>query len=266
MSTLAYTVQDSRTMLRRSVRRMVRYPSLTLMLVGMPVIFLLLFVLVFGGTLGAGIGGVGGGRAAYANYVVPGVLLMTVAGAVQGTAISIAMDMTEGIVARFRTMAISRAAVLTGHVVGSMIQTLIGLVIVVAIALAVGFRPTADLLGWFGAAGVLILSALALIWLAVALGLAAKSVETASNTPMFLVLLPFLGSGFVPTDSMPAGLRWFATYQPFTPIIETLRGLLFGTPVGVNGVLAVAWCAVIAAGGYLWSRRLYERASVRSAA
>jgi ABC-2 type transport system permease protein len=265
MSTLAYTVQDSRTMLRRSVRRMVRYPSLTLMLVGMPVIFLLLFVFVFGGTLGAGIGGEGGGRAEYANYVVPGVLLMTVAGAVQGTAISIAMDMTEGIVARFRTMAVSRAAVLTGHVVSSMIQTLIGLVIVVAIALAVGFRPTAGPLGWFGAAGVLSLSALALIWLAVALGLKAKSVETASNTPMFLVLLPFLGSGFVPTDSMPAGLRWFATYQPFTPIIETLRGLLFGTPVGVNGVLAVAWCAVIAAGGYLWSRRLYERASVRSA-
>ena len=271
MSALAYTVQDSRTMLRRSVRRMVRYPSLTLMLVGMPVIFLLLFVFVFGGVLGAGIGGTGaggaaGGRAEYANYVVPGVLLMTVAGAVQGTAISIAMDMTEGIVARFRTMAISRAAVLTGHVIGSMIQTLIGLVIVAAIALAIGFRPTAGPLEWLGAIGILALSAFALIWLAVALGLAAKSVETASNTPMFLVLLPFLGSGFVPTDSMPAVLRWFATYQPFTPIIETLRGLLFGTPIGANGVLAVVWCVVIAAGGYTWSRRQYERASVRSAA
>lgn len=265
MSTLAYTVQDSRTMLRRSIRRMVRYPSLTLMLVGLPVIFLLLFVFVLGGALGAGIGGAGGGRAEYANYVVPGILLMTVAGAVQGTAISIAMDMTEGIVARFRTMAISRAAVLTGHVIGSMIQTVIGLVLVVAIAFAVGFRPTAGPLEWLGAVGVLAMAAFALIWLSVALGLKAKSVETASNTPMFLTLLPFMGSGFVPTDSMPAVLQWFAAYQPFTPIIETLRGLLFGTPVGANPVLAVAWCIVIAGGGYLWSRRLYERASVRTA-
>jgi ABC-2 type transport system permease protein len=266
MSTLAYTVQDSRTMLRRSVRRMVRYPSLTLMLVGMPVIFLLLFVYVFGGTLGAGIGGAGGGRAEYANYVVPGILLMTVAGAVQGTAISIAMDMTEGIVARFRTMAISRAAVLTGHVIGSMIQVAIGLVLVVGLALVVGFRPTAGPVQWLGALGVLALAAFALVWLAVALGLKARSVETASNTPMFLVLLPFLGSGFVPTDSMPAVLRWFAAYQPFTPIIETLRSLLLGTPLGANGLIAVAWCVVIAGGGYVWSRRLYERASVRSGA
>ncbi len=261
MSTLTYTVQDSRTMLRRSVRRMVRYPSLTLMLVGMPVIFLLLFVYVFGGTLGAGIGG--GGRAEYANYVVPGILLMTVAGAVQGTAISIAMDMTEGIVARFRTMAISRAAVLTGHVIGSMIQVAIGLVIVVGLALAVGFRPTAGPLQWLGVLGLLALASVALIWLAVALGLKAKSVETASNTPMFLVLLPFLGSGFVPTGSMPPALRWFADYQPFTPIIETLRALLLGAPTGANGAVAVAWCVVIAAGGYLWSRRLYEHAIVR---
>lgn len=261
MSTLAFTARDSRTMLRRSIRRMVRYPSLTVMLVGMPVIFLLLFVFVLGGTLGAGIGG---GRDAYANYVVPGVLLMTVAGAVQGTAISIAMDMTEGIVARFRTMAISRAAVLTGHVIGSLIQVGIGLVFVTALALAVGFRPSAGIGGWLGAIGMLALTAFALIWLAVALGLKAKSVETASNTPMFLILLPFLGSGFVPTDSMPAVLRWFAEYQPFTPIIETLRSLLLGTPIGANAVLAVVWCLVIAGGGYLWSRRLYEGASVRA--
>ncbi|MDN5932744.1 MAG: ABC transporter permease, partial [Pseudonocardia sp.] len=232
-------------------------------LVGMPVVFLLLFVYVFGGTLGAGIGGAGDGRAAYANYVVPAILLMTVAGAVQGTAISIAMDMTEGIVARFRTMAISRAAVLTGHVIGSLIQIAIGLVLVVGLALAVGFRPTAGPVEWLGALGMLALASIALIWLAVALGLKAKSVETASNTPMFLVLLPFLGSGFVPTDSMPPVLRWFADHQPFTPIIETLRSLLLDTPIGANGLPAVAWCVVIAAGGYLWSRRLYERALVR---
>lgn len=268
MTTLALAARDSRTMLRRSVRRMIRYPSLTLMLVGIPVVLLLLFVFVFGETLGAGITGagtvgVGTGRTAYADYLLPGLLLMTVAGAVQGTAIAVATDMTEGIVARFRTMAISRAAVLTGHVAGSVVQTAVGIVLVLGLALLVGARPTAGPVQWLGAAGLLLLASVALIWLAVALGLQARSVETASNTPMVLVLLPFLGSGFVPTDSMPAGLRLFAEYQPFTPIIETLRGLLFGTPIGASGVLAVAWCVVITAAGHLWSRRLYERASVR---
>ena len=120
-----------------------RYPSLTLMLVGLPIILLLLFVYVFGGTLGAGLGGVSGGRAAYANYVAPGIILLTVAAAAQGTAISVAMDMTEGIIARFRTMAIARASVLTGHVFGSLIQTMLSLAVVVAVAVGVGFRPTA---------------------------------------------------------------------------------------------------------------------------
>lgn len=262
-ATGGHTLRDSRTMLRRSVRRMIRYPSLTIMLVALPVVFLLLFVFVLGGTLGAGLSGGAGGRGDYVDYVVPGILVMTIAGAVQGTAIAIAMDMTEGIVARFRTMAISRAAVLTGHVVGSVLQTLVGIVLVTVVALAVGFRPTAGPLQWLGALGLLVLTALALIWLAVALGLQARSVETASNTPMILILLPFLGSGFVPTDTLPAVLRWFAACQPFTPIIETLRGLLLGTPIGANGVAAVAWCLVIAGGGYLWSRRLYEGASVR---
>lgn len=266
MTTMTHPLRDSRTMLRRNVRRMLRYPSLTVMLVGMPVVFLLLFVFVFGGTLGSGLGGPAAGltgRAAYANYVVPGILSMTIAGAVQGTAISIAMDMTEGIVARFRTMSISRASVLTGHVIGSLIQVFVGLVAVTAVAFAVGFRPDAGIGGWLGAIGLLALAGLAMIWLAVALGLKARSVETASNTPMILMLLPFLSSGFVPTDSMPTVLRWFAEYQPFTPVIETLRALLSGTPVGTTGMVAVGWCVVIAGAGYLWSRRLYERASIR---
>jgi len=263
MTTMSYAVRDSRTMLRRNVRRMVRYPSLTLMLVGMPVVFLLLFVYVFGGTLGAGLGGPTGGRADYIAYVVPGIIVMTVAAAAQGTAISVAMDMTEGIIARFRTMAISKASVLTGHVVGSMIQTLFAMVVVIAIALLVGFRPTAGLLGWLGVAGLLVLFTLALTWLSVTLGLGAKSVETASNTPMFLVLLPFLGSGFVPTDSMPVVLRWFAEYQPFTPVIETLRGLLLGTAIGNSGMLAIGWCVVIGLFSYLRARRLFNREQVR---
>jgi ABC-2 type transport system permease protein len=263
MSTLSHAVTDSATMLRRNLRHMQRYPSMTLLILGMPVIFLLLFVYVFGGTLGAGLGGVAGGRAVYVNYVTPGIILLTVAAAAQATAISVAMDTTEGVVARFRTMAISRASVLTGHVLGSMIQSMLGVAVVIGIAALVGFRPTASLAAWIAAVGVLAMMSFALIWLSAALGLVSKSVETASNLPMFLLLLPFLGSGFVPTDSMPAGVRWFAEYQPFTPVTETLRGLLLGTPIGNNAIIAVAWCAGISLLGYLWARRLYIRHPVR---
>ena len=263
MSALTYTLTDWSTMLRRQMRHMIRYPSLTVMLVGMPVVFLLLFVYVFGGTLGAGLGGVAGGRSAYLEYVVPGILLMTIAGGAQGTAISVAMDMTEGIIARFRTMAISRASVLVGHVVGSLIQTMISMVVVLGVALLIGFRPSAGPPGWIAAIGLLALTTFAVTWLSVAFGMVSKSVETASNIPMFLMLLPFLGSGFVPTDSMPAGIRWFAEYQPFTPIMETLRGLLMGTPIGNSGILAVAWCMAITLFGFVWSVRLYERNPLR---
>jgi len=259
MTAYPWVLSDSATMLRRDLRHMRRYPSMTLLNAGIPVVLLLLFVYVFGGTLGAGLGGVSGGRDAYIAYVVPGILLMTVAIGATGTAISIAMDMTEGIVARFRTMAISRASVLTGHVVGSTIQTTLALAVVMVVALLIGFRPTTGPLAWVAAAGVLALTTLAITWLSVALGMSTRSVETASNLPMFLVLLLFLGSGFVPTQTMPDGLRWFAENQPFTPIIETLRGLLLGTPIGDSGVVAVAWCAAISLLGFLWARRLYER-------
>jgi ABC-2 type transport system permease protein len=264
MSTLSYTVSDSATMLRRNLLHMLRYPSLTLMLVGMPIVFLLLFVYVFGGTLGAGLGGpgldgAGGGRAEYVNYVVPGILLMAVTAVAQGTAISVAKDMTEGIIARFRTMAIARVSVLTGHVIGSMIQSMLCLTVVIGVALLIGFRATTGPVEWIAAIGVLAMLTFALTWLSVAIGMVSKSVEAASNLPQPLVFLPFLGSGFVPTDSMPVGLRWFAEYQPFTPIIETLRGLLMGTPIGNNAVIAVAWCAGIALAGYLWAKSLFNR-------
>ncbi len=259
MTTLSYAVSDSATMLRRQLRHMLRYPSMTVQLIGIPIIFLLLFVYVFGGTLGAGLGGASGGRAEYVNYVTPGILLMSMAGVAQGTAISVAMDMTEGIIARFRTMAIARVSVLTGHVVGAMIQTMFSLTIVIGVALLIGFRPNASPVEWIAAIGVLGMLTFALTWLTVALGMTSKTVEAASNLPMPLVFLPFLGSGFVPTDSMPAGLRWFAEYQPFTPVIETLRGLLMGTPIGNSGVIAVAWCAGIALAGYLWAKKLFNR-------
>ncbi len=257
-TTIAATLTDSATMLRRSLKHQLRYPSMTLILIGFPVVFLLLFVYVFGGQLGAGLAA-GGGRSDYLNYLVPGLLLLTIAAGVQGTAILVAMDMTSGIIDRFRTMAIARASVLTGHFLSSLIQTAAALVVVTGIALALGFRPSAGPGQWLAAIGVLALFAVALIWLAVALGLAAKSVETASNTPMLLTLLPFLGSGFVPTTTMPTGLRQFAQYQPFTPVTETVRGLLTGTPIGHQGAAAIAWSIGIAAASYLWSLHLYNQ-------
>jgi ABC-2 type transport system permease protein len=260
MTSLAYTLADSRTMLRRNLKHQLRYPSLTLMLAGMPIVFLLLFVYIFGGQLGTGLGGHSAvGRDAYLNYVVPGILIITVASAALGTAISVATDMTGGIIDRFRTMAISRGAVLTGHVIGSLLQTLAVLVLVLGISLAIGFRSHANGLEWLATAGVLALFAFALIWLSAALGMAAKSVETASNTPMFLTLLPFLSSAFVPTASMPPGLRQFAEYEPFTPVTQTVRGLLSGGPIAAHAIPAIAWSVAIALASYLWAVRLYNR-------
>jgi ABC-2 type transport system permease protein len=263
MSTLSYAVADSATMLRRQLRHMLRYASVTVFLIGGPIVFLLLFVNVFGGTLGNGLGGPAGGRAAYLEYVVPGILLIAVAAGGTGTAISVAMDMTEGIVARFRTMAIFRPSVLTGHVLGSMIQTMLSLAVVTGVALLIGFRPNASPVEWLATVAVLAMITFALTWLCVAFGLVSKTVEAASNLPTPLVFLPFLGSGFVPTESMPVGLRWFAEYQPFTPVIQTVRGLLLGTAIGNSAVIAVAWCAGITLVSYLWARRLYNRDPIR---
>jgi ABC-2 type transport system permease protein len=274
-NSLANSLADSATMLRRNLLHLRRYPSLTVLILGMPIVFLLLFVYVFGGTLGSGLHGTAGlptaaglpaaitGRAAYVNYVTPAIILLTAAAVAQGTAISVASDLTEGIITRFRTMAIAPSSVLTGHVLGSLIQAVLGMAVVTGVAVGVGFRPTGSPLEWLAAAGLLVLVSLAFTWLTVGLGLAARSVETASNSPMFLILLPFLGSGFVPARSMPVGLRWFAEYQPFTPITETLRGLLLGTGIGHQAWLAVAWCAIIAAASYLWAKNLYRRRPVR---
>lgn len=261
----SYVVADARTMLGRNLLHLVRYPGLSVFTIGGPVVLLLLFVFVFGGTLGAGLPGVdpAGGRRAYLAYVMPGILAMTIAGSAGGTATTVAMDMTEGITARFRTMAISRAAVLAGHVLGNTVQALIAVVLVLGVGLLIGFRPTADLLGWALVAGLLAFVAFAVSWLGVAMGMQARSVETASNLPLVLLLLPFLGSGFVPTGSMPLGLRWFAEHQPFTPFIEAVRGLLHGAQPGANLALAVGWCIVITLAGHVWAMALYERRSVR---
>jgi len=252
---------DSVIMLRRELKHMLRYPSMTLFMVLMPVAFLLLFVYILGGTIGpAG----HAGRAAYATFITPGILVLTAVAATTSTAVSIANDMTGGIIARFRTMPIARVSMLAGHVGGAVIQTVLAMVTVTAIALFTGFRSTATAANWLAAAAILVLFAFALTWLSVALGLAAKTVESASNAPTPLIILAFLGSGFVLTSSMPTAIRWFAEYQPFSPVINTVRGLLTGGPIGHNAVIAVAWCLVITLGSYLWARKLFSRDPVQA--
>jgi ABC-2 type transport system permease protein len=246
-------------MLRRNLIHAVRYPSVTLIVAVIPIIMYLMFVYVFGSTLGNGLPRTIGGRDAYIAYVTPGILLFGVFGGAQSTAIAVSMDMTTGIISRFRTMSIPRAAVLAGHVVGAVIQTMLMLLAIFAVALLTGFRPTTGPMEWLGAFGILALASFALSWLSTALGLLARSVESASNMPMPLILLPFFGSGFVPTESMPDAVRWFAEYQPFTPINETVRGFLLGTEIGWSGVIAIAWCFALSLAAYLWALRLYNR-------
>lgn len=257
-------VADVLTMVRRSLLRAVRYPGLTAFLVLGPLVMLVLFVYVFGGAFGAGVApGItpgAEGRAAYLDYIAPSLLILTVVGGATSVATSAAMDAAGGIMARFRTMAIAPGSVLSGQVIGFLLQALAALVLVLGAALAMGYRPGADALDWLALLGLFTLLGFALNWLCVAMGLNARSVETASNTPLILMLLPFLGSGFVPVETMPAGVRWFAGHQPFTPVIETARGLLAGDGVeGVVAVQAVAWCVVLGAAGYAWARALYRR-------
>jgi ABC-2 type transport system permease protein len=253
----SYAVTDSATMLRRNLRHALRYPSMTLVSVLTPIVILLLFVGILGDTLGAGLGPAAAGG--YVDYVAPGIILMTVASGCLSTSVSVCVDMTGGIINRFRTMAISRASLLTGHVIGSMIQTVISTALVIGVAVLLGFRPTAGPLEWIAATGMLVLVAFALTWLAVLIGLVSKTPESASNTPLLIQFAPFISSAFVPTDSMPAGVRWFAENQPFTPIIETTRGLLLGTPIGGSAAIAVAWCVAIALAGYMRARVVFGR-------
>ena len=260
MSTLSLAVRDSSTMLRRNLLHARRYPSMTLNLLLTPIMLLLLFVYVFGDTMSAGIGGGHPDRSAYIAYVVPGLILMTIGSTVVGTAVSVSNDMTEGIVARFRTMAIHRGSVIIGHVIGSVLQSVISVVLVGAVAVAIGFRSTdATVLDWLAAFGLLVLFATALTWIAVGMGLVSPNAEAAGNNAMPLILLPLLSSTFVPIHAMPGWFQPIAEYQPFTPTIETLRGLLLGTGIGDNWWIALLWCLGLTALGYRWSKAVFNR-------
>ena len=262
MSNLSFTLRDSATMLRRDVRHSLRRLSMTLSGLLTPIVMLVLFVYVFGGTLGAGLGGVTHGGA-YINYVAPAIILMTVGSGCATTAINLCMDMSEGIITRFRTMAISRASVLTGQVLGSLIRTMITIVLVIGVALLMGFRPSADPVAWLAALGLVALFTFALTWMSVVAGLVGKTPAGANSLSLIFQLLLFTSSALVRPDSMSGGVRWFAEYQPFTPVIDTVRGLLLGTPIGNSAVLAVAWCVGLTLVGYLWARAVYNRDPVK---
>jgi ABC-2 type transport system permease protein len=263
MSTLSYAVRDSATMLRRDVRHSLRFPLMTISGLLVPIVLLLLFAGVFGHALGAGLGASSTAGASYIDYLAPGILVMTAGFAAEATAVNICTDMSAGIIPRFRTMAISRTSVLTGQVLGSMIRTMISAVLVIAVALLMGFRPTAGPVEWIAATGVFAMLALALTWLTVAFGLLAKTPAGANSLSLIPAFLPFVSSAFISTGSMTGGVRWFAANEPFTPIIDTLRGLLTGTGIGDSAVLAAIWCAGLTLAGYFWARALYNRSPAR---
>ena len=262
MSTLSFALRDSTTMLRRDVRHSLRNLPMTLSGLVVPIIILVLFVYVFGGAIGADQGLVTHGGA-YIDYLAPGIIIMTVVSGGATTAINLCTDLSEGIITRFRTMAISRASVLTGQVLGSLLRTMITIGLVIGVALLMGFRPTTNPVAWIAALGVIALVTLAVTWMSVVAGLVGKTPAGANSLSLIFQLLLFTSSALVRPDSMSGGVRWFAEYQPFTPVIDTLRGLLLGTPIGNSAVLAVAWCAALTLVGYLWARAVYNRDPVR---
>jgi ABC-2 type transport system permease protein len=259
MTTLSVAAQDSATMLGRELKHTLRFPLLLIGSILTPVVLMLFFVYILGGPLGAGLGEAARG-APYVNFLVPGILMMTVAAGSATTSINVNTDMTGGIIDRFRTMPVSRGAVLTGHVAGGVMRTLITTAVVTGVALLVGFRPQASVAEWFAVAGLVVAFSFALAWVSAALGLTAKSTAGANGATLPIqFLLPFLSSAFVPALSMPAGIRWFSAHQPFTPVVESLRALLTGTPIGNTAYVATAWCVAIGIAGYLWARAAYRR-------
>jgi ABC-2 type transport system permease protein len=242
---------NSAVMLRRNFKHITRNPTSVFNAVLMPIVIMWMFVYMLGDAFSVGVD--------YVDYATPGLMLLAVCYGLGATATSVNSDMTKGIINRFKVMNISRGAVLTGHVVASVLTNLAAIAALVGVAFLLGFDPSASLLDWLGAVGIVVLLAAAAGWFTVALGLAAKSPETAGLAAVPLVLLPFFSSAIVPAEKMGAGVRQFAEYQPFTPIIETLRGLLNGAPSGSDAIAAIAWCVGIGLVGYLWAVSTFKK-------
>jgi ABC-2 type transport system permease protein len=253
--------RDSATMLWREYKHTLRYPLILIASILTPVVLLLLFVYILGGPIGHGLGDAARG-APYVDFRAPGILMLTAAAGCSTTAINVSTDMTGGIADRFATMPVARGALLNGHIASNVLRTMVTTTFVTAVALLVGFRPHASAADWFAVAGIVAAFSFALAWLSAALGLGAKTVAGANSATLpILFLLPFLSSAFVPADSMPTGVRWFSANQPFTQVVDCLRALLTGAPVGDTAYLALAWCAAIALAGYWWAQATFRRGS-----
>ncbi|MFC4589125.1 ABC transporter permease [Sphaerisporangium corydalis] len=251
MSAISVSLADSATMLRRNFRHTMRNPVTLINAILVPIFMMFLMVHVFGGAFSVGVD--------YADYATPGLIMTTICYGISPTAIAVNSDMTTGFINRLRVMRVSRAAVLNAHVISTLLRSLVAIVLIVGVAFLMGFRPSASFAQWLGAIGIVVLTIVAIGWLTVGFGLAAKSPESAGIAAVPLMLLPFLSSAFVPADKMGAGARQFAEYQPFTSIIESLRGLLTGAPSASSTITAIAWCVGLASVGYLWSRASFTK-------
>jgi ABC-2 type transport system permease protein len=243
---------DTGVMLGRSMRHIFRSMDTIITVTITPIAMLLLFVYVFGGAIQTGTDN-------YVNYILPGILLMAIASGIAYTSYRLFMDMQRGIFERFHSMPIARSAPLWGHVLTSLVSNAISVVVIILVALLMGFRSPAGVWSWLAAAGILALFTLALTWLAVIAGLSAKSVDGAGAFAYPLIFLPFISSAFVPTESMPPAVRAFAENQPVTPIVEAIRALLSGQPVGNDIWIALAWCLGITIVAYLFAMRAYKQ-------
>ncbi|GHF79633.1 ABC-2 type transport system permease protein [Amycolatopsis bartoniae] len=238
-------------MLRRNFKHIARNPMSVFNAILMPVVVMLMFVYMLGDAFSVGVD--------YVDYATPGLVLLAVCYGLGSVATSVNADMTKGIINRFKVMDVSRGAVLTGHVIASVLTNLLAIAAILGVAFLLGFSPSASFLGWLGVGGLVLLLAVAAGWFTVALGLFAKTPETAGMAAVPLVMLPFFSSAIVPAEKMGPGLRQFAEYQPCTPIIETIRGLLNGTPSAGYAIAAVGWCTGLAVVGYLWACATFKK-------
>jgi ABC-2 type transport system permease protein len=243
---------DMGVMLGRSMRHIFRSLDTIITVTIMPIAFMLLFVYVFGGAIQTGVD-------SYVNYLLPGILLIAIASGISYTAYRLFIDMQQGIFERFHSMPIARSTVLWGHVLTSLVSNAISVIVIILVALIIGFRSSAGVLSWIAVAGILALFTLALTWIAVIAGLSAKSVDGASAFAYPILFLPFISSAFVPTESMPSGVRAFAENQPVTSIVEAIRALLSGHPVGNDIWIALAWCVGIMLVAHIFAMLAYKR-------
>lgn len=251
----ASVVVTNAVFIGRSLRHSIRNIESLMMAIMLPVMLMLLFTYVFGGAIDPG--------GNYVNYVVPGIILLCAGFGSSSTAVDVAQDMTNGIIDRFRTMPIRSLSVVTGHVVASLARNLLATAVVFGVALLVGFRSSAGILEWLGALGVIILFILTFTWLFAAIGLVTASPSAASGYGFILLFLPYLSNAFVPTDTMPTWLQGVANHQPITPVIETIRGLLTGTPLHDSAGWAIGWCTAILLLSLAWSVSAFRRKAGR---